>query len=74
MRCSATAVADFGPRRLAALRAEMVNRGWIRRNINRQISAVRSIFKWGVARELVSPEVLQALEPLRHGEVTEGAQ
>lgn len=53
---------DFGPRRLLAVRDEMIQRGWRRITINQQIGRIRRCFKWGVEQELVSPEVLVALQ------------
>lgn len=39
----------FGPKALRAVRAEMVRRGWTRRQINRQISRVRGMFRWAAS-------------------------
>lgn len=65
-----TPVAEFGPRRLAIVRSEMIAQGWKRRTVNNRISAIRRMFKWGVSMELLRGEqftALAALEGLRAG-------
>jgi integrase len=65
-----TPVASFGPLALRAVRQGMIDAGWTRKNINRQVARVRHVFRWGVGRELVAPSVLAALEavePLQMG-------
>ena len=60
----------FGPRALRAVQAEMVRRGWCRTNINKQVSRVRTVFKWATSHELIPPAVYHALatvEGLRRG-------
>ncbi len=52
---------EFGPTMLKALRQSMIDRGWTRASINRQISRVRSVLKWGVSEGLVPYEVHAAL-------------
>lgn len=67
------AVDEFGPRRLCALRDEMVAAGNCRRYVNSQVRELITIFRYGVSRELVKPETLvalQSLEPLRAGQTT----
>jgi integrase len=62
--------AEFSPVKLAAVREEMIRLGWIRSNINRQVSRLRQMFKWAAARELIPPTVhagLTALAGLRAG-------
>ena len=44
---------SFGPKALQLVRDEMIRKGWARRNINRQIVRIRTVFKWAVAEELV---------------------
>jgi integrase len=56
-----TAVSDFGPLALKAVRQEMVRLGWARSHINPQIHRVRRIFRWGVENELVPPSILRGL-------------
>ena len=66
----ADAVADFGPKKLAACREAFVRMGWSRPYINRQTQKIVRAFKWGVAEELAPANVLQplrALVPLRLG-------
>ena len=42
-----TAVRDFGPLALKAVREKMIQHGLARRHINQRISRVRRVFKWG---------------------------
>ncbi len=65
-------VGAFGPRALKAVRAEMVKAGWSRKTVNKRVSALRRMFRWGVAEELVPVEAHHALmtvEGLRRGEL-----
>ncbi|MDB5390166.1 MAG: site-specific tyrosine recombinase [Planctomycetaceae bacterium] len=66
-------VDEFGPLALKVVRAKMVDLKWVRRGINKAIGRIRSIFRWGVANELVEPSTLQKLEavaPLLEGRTT----
>lgn len=56
-----TPAATFGPRALKVVRQAMVDAGWTRRYINRQVGCLRHVFKWGVENELVRPAVHQGL-------------
>jgi len=65
-----TKAAEFGPRCLRALQRQMVEMGWCRNTVNRSVSRVKMLFKWGVSHELVPAAVYQALATvagLRHG-------
>lgn len=65
-----TAVRDFGPLALKAVRQIMIDQGLSRRHINQRVNRVRRVFKWGVENELVPPSVLhglQAVAPLKMG-------
>jgi integrase len=65
-----TPVIDFGPLALKVVRQAMVDAGWSRRYVNRQVERIRRMFRWGVEQELVRVEVYQALravEGLRLG-------
>ncbi|QGJ68799.1 Site-specific tyrosine recombinase XerC [Planctomycetales bacterium 10988] len=65
-----TAVREFGPLRLKAVREAMVQKGWCRNEINKKVGRIRRCFRWGVENELVPPEVyqgLQAITGLRKG-------
>ena len=62
--------AGFGPLALKAVRQHMIDAGLSRALINRRIGALKRIFKWGVAEELIPPgvhEALRALPGLRQG-------
>ena len=75
-----TLVSEFGPLSLKAVREDMIQgnkeeerKPWTRDYINKSISRIRRVFKWGVAQELIEPSVLQrlqALEPLLKGRTT----
>jgi integrase len=73
-------VADFGPTRLIAFREQLIKKKLARRTINRMIGRLRTVFKWGVSRELCSVDVLsrlQTVEPLqpnRGGRETSGTR
>ena len=61
---------EFTPHRLRTVRARMVEMGWCRNFINKQIGRIRRMFKWAVAEGMVGAEVwhaLTALEPLKRG-------
>lgn len=60
----------FGPLALKAVRQRMVDSGWSRKNINKQVSRVRSIFRWAAENELIPEHVhtgLTKLSGLRRG-------
>jgi integrase len=69
----AISVNDFGPLRMLAVRQSMVDAGWSRRWINKQVCRVRLIFKLGVSWEMVRVDVFHALKtlpPLTIGETS----
>ena len=68
-----TAAIEFGPLRLTAFRQSLVDHGLSRRVINRSISRVRQIFKWGAENDLIPGSVLESLRcvsGLRFGKTT----
>lgn len=63
-------VAEFGPGSLRTVREKMIETGLSRKVVNARVNRLRRIFKWGVERELVAPNVLQGLQsvtPLKQG-------
>lgn len=65
----ATAVDEFSPKKLKAVRQQMINCGnartgdpLARKYVNQLIAVVKRIFKWGVSEELVPVAVHQALD------------
>ncbi len=60
-----TAVEAFGPKALKAVRQCMIDRGWCRRSVNRQVGRVKRCFRWGVENELVEPSILHGLEAVQ---------
>ncbi len=64
-------VTDFTPRRLKAVRDQMVARGRSRQGVNKVSGIIRRCFKWGVEEGWVPILVYQALAitaPLRRGQ------
>ena len=57
-------VDSFGPRKLEILRDELLSTGNCRRYVNDQTRDILSLFRFGVARELVDAKVLTALSAL----------
>lgn len=56
-----TPAAEFGPLMLKAVRERMIEQGWCRTNINKQVNRIRLIFKWAGENELVPARVHAAL-------------
>jgi integrase len=52
---------EFGPNALKTLRTRMIELGWCRKTINKSVTRVRLIFRWGVSEELIPAEVLARL-------------
>jgi integrase len=69
-----TPALQFGPNALRAVRAEMIRKGWTRKQINRQVSRVRALFRWAASHELLPESVynqIRTVEPLHQGEAPE---
>jgi integrase len=47
---------------LKAVRQKFVDAGWVRDTCNKGVKRIRTIFKWGVENEMVSPATLQGLQ------------
>ncbi|MGA2256154.1 MAG: tyrosine-type recombinase/integrase [Thermoguttaceae bacterium] len=65
-----TPAAEFGPKKLKAVRQKMIENGLCRRVINNRVGRIKRMFKWAVADELVPPGVfhgLQAVTGLAYG-------
>lgn len=65
-----TAVDEFSPLALKAIRQKMIDAKLSRVTINQRINCLRRIFRWGVSEAMVPTSVLQALqaiEGLRRG-------
>lgn len=70
-----TLVKDFGPLALKAVRQKMLEMDWSRTEINRRVSRIRMMFKWGESEELIPASTYHALQTvsgLRIGEAREG--
>ncbi len=53
---------EFGPRALKAVQKRMVEMGWCRPYVNKQVNRIRHVFRWAVSDELISGAVLHALK------------
>lgn len=65
-----TLAVEFGPKKLAALRHNMIEGGLCRTLINRRIDRVKRVFKWAASEELVPVTVYESprtLSGLRRG-------
>ncbi len=57
-----TPARDFGPISLKAVRRKMIDLGWCRSYINRQVFRTKRVFKWGASEELIDASVFHRLE------------
>lgn len=60
-----TLATEFGPKRLKAVRRSMIDAGWARTHINKQIGRVKRMFRWATEEELVPAEIHRALQAVR---------
>jgi integrase len=58
---AATPAAGFGPAAMKAVRQAMVEQGWCRGYVNKQVNRVKRMFRWAAENDLVSASVPQAL-------------
>lgn len=61
---------EFTPLMLKTVRQKYIEAGWTRKSINKHVSRVRSVFRWGVENGLVTVatwQALKALSPLSAG-------
>ena len=59
-----TLAKDFGPLALEALQVKLIGADLSRNTINEQVACIRRVFRRAVAKQLLPPAVLQALEAL----------
>lgn len=57
-----TATADIRPKSIEALQAKFVALGHSRQYVNQSIAKIRRTLRWGVAKELVPPDILRGAE------------
>ena len=57
-----TPAIEFAPRSLKAIRRKIIEMGWSRPYINKQINRIRHLFKWAVSDELIPGSLLHALQ------------
>jgi integrase len=60
--CSDLPAKDFGPRRLKAVRQDLVDTGHSRKFINKNIDRIRRMFLWAVGEEMIPPSIHEALK------------
>jgi len=66
-------VAEFGPSKLKQVRELMIENGIVRKSINRGVGRIKRMFRWGVENEMVSTNVLAAINAvpgIRYGRTT----
>lgn len=57
-----TPATDFGPRALKTVQQRMIEIGWCRPYVNKQVNRIRHIFRWAVSDEMIPGSVLHALQ------------
>jgi integrase len=66
-----TPAAEFGPKALKVVRARMIEKGWCRSYVNKQVNRVKRMFRWATAEEMIPASVihgLTAVPAIRKGE------
>ncbi|MEO2016293.1 MAG: site-specific integrase [Fuerstiella sp.] len=58
-------VSEFGPKRLKAVRDQMIQDGLCRNTVNARIRRIRHVFKWGVSEQFVPVSVLIGLQTVQ---------
>ncbi|WP_197530536.1 tyrosine-type recombinase/integrase [Bythopirellula polymerisocia] len=51
----------FGPLALKTVRQSMIEMGWCRNQVNKQVDRVKRVFKWAVSEEMIPGSVYEAL-------------
>jgi len=59
---ASTPATDFGPRALKTVQQRMIEIGWCRPYVNKQVNRIRHIFRWAVSDEMIPGSVLHALQ------------
>lgn len=57
-----TPASEFSPKKLKAVRDEMIRAQYVRTSINRHVGRIRRMIRWGISDELIPVEILTALE------------
>jgi integrase len=57
-------VADFGPLAFRAVRQAMIAEGWCRKYINKQMSRLKSLFKWAKNEQLIPPTAYEGIRDI----------
>lgn len=60
-----TKARDFGTKALLAVRQAMIDKGWERNHINKQIDRIRRMFRWAVEQELLDDVVWLRLKSVK---------
>jgi integrase len=56
---------DFGPKRLRALQKHVIAKGWCRRTVNRNMTRIRTFFRWASDEELIPAATYYGLRAAR---------
>jgi integrase len=62
---AASPIAEFGPRQMKAVRHAMIEMGWCRSSINRQLSRLRHVFDWAAGEGLIPAEIANAVKKVK---------
>jgi len=62
---STTKAEEFGPKALKVVRQKMIDLGWCRKTVNKNIGRIRSIFRWAGENEIVSGSLHHSLMTVR---------
>lgn len=57
-----TPVTNFGPRALMAVRQKMIELGWCRGSINKNVGRIKTMIRWGTEQELIPGSVYHATQ------------
>ena len=66
-------VSEFGPAKLKQVREQMIADEIVRKSVNRGVGRIKRMFRWGVENEMVSTNVLAAINSvlgIRYGRTT----
>ena len=55
---------QFGPKKLDVVRSAMIDAGWSRKHINKQVLRIRRMFKWSAEQEFIPGSIVENLKCL----------
>jgi integrase len=62
---SGLSVLEFGPVQMKAVRREMIDMGWARTHINRQLGRLRHIFNWAASEAIIPAAIADAVAKVK---------